>query len=46
MTGVVVPVSSLPTVFEGIAQILPISHGLVALHDSITGASFSEVRGT
>ena len=31
LTGVVVPVSSLPTVFEGIAQILPISHGLVAV---------------
>ena len=45
LTGVVVPVSSLPPVFEGIAQILPISHGLIALHDSITGTSFSEVRG-
>ena len=45
LTGVVVPVSSLPPVFEGIAQILPISHGLVALQDSIAGASLSEVKG-
>ena len=45
LTGVVVPVSSLPTAFEGIAQILPISHGLVALQDSIAGASLSEVKG-
>ena len=43
LTGVVVPVSSLPTVFEGIAQFLPISHGLVALRDSLAGAGFGDV---
>ena len=45
LTGVVVPVSSLPSFFEGIAQILPISHGLVALRDSLAGAGFSDVSG-
>ena len=44
LTGVVVPVSSLPLVFENIAQVLPISHGLVALKDSLAGAGFSDVR--
>ena len=43
LTGVVVPVSSLPPFFEGIAQILPISHGLAALRDSLAGAGFGDV---
>ena len=45
LTGVVVPVSSLPTVFKGIAQIMPISHGLLALRGSLAGAGFGDVRG-
>jgi len=44
LTGVVVPVSSLPSVFEAIAQILPISHGLVALRDCLSGAGFGDVK--
>lgn len=43
LTGVVVPVSDLPLVFEAIAHVLPVSHGLVALRDSLTGAGFSDV---
>ena len=45
LTGVVVPVSDLPLVFEGIAQLLPMSHGLVALRDSLAGAGLGDVSG-
>ena len=45
LTGVVVPVSDLPLVFEAIAHMLPISHGLVAFRDSLAGAGFSDVVG-
>ena len=45
LTGVVVPVSDLPLIFEGIAHMLPISHGLVAFRDSLAGAGFSDVVG-
>ena len=44
LTGVVVPVSSLPPVFESFSQVLPISHGLVALKDSLAGSGFSDVK--
>ena len=45
LTGVVVPVSDLPLVFEGIAHALPITHGLVAFRDSLAGAGFGDVIG-
>ena len=45
LTGVVVPVSDLPLIFEAIAHMLPISHGLVAFRDSLAGAGFSDVVG-
>ena len=45
LTGVVVPVSDLPLVFEGIAHLLPMSHGLVALRDSLAGAGLGDVSG-
>ena len=44
LTGVVVPVSSLPPVFESFSQVLPISHGLVALKDSLAGSGFGDVK--
>lgn len=43
LTGVVVPVSDLPLIFEAIAHVLPISHGLVALRDSMAGSGFEHV---
>jgi ABC-2 type transport system permease protein len=45
LTGVVVPVSDLPLVFESIAYVLPISHGLEAIRDSLAGAGFNDVIG-
>ena len=44
MTGVVIPLSSMPLVLESIAQVLPISHGFLALKASLTGASFAAVQ--
>ncbi len=44
MTGVVIPLSSMPPVLERIAQAMPISHGFLALKASLSGASFAAVQ--
>ncbi len=43
LTGVVIPVDRLPNVLEGVAQGLPITHGLNALRGAVTGASVADV---
>ena len=43
LTGVVIPVDRLPNVLEGVAQGLPITHGLQALRGAFAGASVAQV---
>ena len=45
MTGIVIPLSSMPFVLERIAQVMPITHGFLALKAALTGASFAAVQG-
>ncbi len=43
VTGVVIPASSLPMALRLIGDVLPITHGLVALRGSFDGATFAAV---
>jgi ABC-2 type transport system permease protein len=43
LTGVVIPVSSLPVVLRQLAEVLPITHGLVALRSAFGGESLLDV---
>ena len=43
LTGVIIPVDRLPTVLEGLAQGLPITHGLQALRGAFAGESVAQV---
>ena len=45
MTGIVIPLTSMPLVLERIAQVMPITHGFLALKAALTGASFASVQG-
>ena len=45
LTGIVIPLSSMPFALERIAQVMPITHGFLALKASLTGASFAAVQG-
>ena len=42
-TGVVIPIDSLPTPFNYLGQILPLTHGLVAFREGFAGASVVSV---
>ena len=43
LTGVIIPVDRLPTVLEGLANVLPITHGLQALRGAFAGALVAQV---
>ena len=43
LTGVIIPVDRLPTVLEGVANVLPITHGLAALRGAFAGESVATV---
>ncbi len=45
MTGIVIPLSSMPLVLERIARMLPITNGFLALKAALTGAGFAAVQG-
>ena len=43
LTGVIIPVSSLPKGLGQVSQILPVTHGFEAFRDSFAGATVEEV---
>jgi ABC-2 type transport system permease protein len=43
LTGAVIPLASLPAGLRQISEILPVTHGLMALRDAYDGAAFSVV---
>ncbi len=45
LTGVIVPTSELPGIFGEIGHILPLTHGLSGLRESVAGAGLGDVRG-
>ena len=45
LTGVIVPISELPWILSKIGHVLPLTHGLFGLRESVSGTGFGEVRG-